>query len=41
MKIKVTKRQFQILLDNFHLMSDRGLELQMSGKSAKVLLSKS
>ena len=37
MKIKVTKRQFEILLANFHLIGNRGLELQMSGKLAKLL----
>ena len=38
MKIKVTKRQFKILLDNFHFIGDRGLELTMSGKLAKMLV---
>lgn len=37
MKIKVTKRQFKILLDNFHLIGGKGLELTMSGKTAKRL----
>ncbi|MDB4225877.1 hypothetical protein N8Z48_02085 [Algibacter sp.] len=37
MKIKVTKRQFKILLDKFHLIGDRGLELTMSGKLAKLI----
>ena len=38
MKIKVTKEQFKILLDNFHLIGDKGLELTMSGKLAKMLV---
>ena len=38
MKIRVTKRQFNILLDNFHLIGNRGLELQMSGKLVKMLV---
>ena len=37
MRVKITKRQFKILLDNFHSIGDRGLELTMSGKSAKRL----
>ena len=37
MKIKITKRQLKILLDNFHLIGDRNLELTMSGKTAKRL----
>lgn len=37
MKIKVTKRQFEILLNNFHLIGNKGLELSMSGKLAKML----
>lgn len=37
MKIKVTKKQFKILLDNFHLIGERGLELTMSGKTFKKI----
>lgn len=37
MKIKVTQRQFEILLNNFHLIGDKGLELTMSGKLAKLI----
>ncbi|WP_345192754.1 hypothetical protein [Algibacter agarivorans] len=37
MKIKVTKKQFELLLRNFDLIGNRGLELQMSGKLAKML----
>lgn len=37
MKIKVTKRQFKILLDNMDLIGDRGLQLTMSGKTFKKI----
>ena len=37
MKIKVTKRQLKLLLDNFHLIGDRGLQLRMSGETFKKL----
>ena len=40
MKIKVTKKQFKILLDNFHLIGDRGLQLTMSGATFKKLIPK-
>ncbi len=32
MRIKVTKRQFKILLDNFHIISEKGLELKTTVK---------
>lgn len=38
MRYKVTKRQFNILLDNFNLIGDRGLYLNMSGKTAKEVI---
>ena len=37
MKIKVTQKQFNLLLNNFHLISDKGLGLTLNGKSAKRL----
>jgi hypothetical protein len=37
MKIRISKRQFRLLLDQFHLIGDRGLNITMSGKSAKAL----
>jgi hypothetical protein len=37
MKIRITKRQFKLLLDQFHTIGDRGLKLTMSGKLAKSL----
>lgn len=37
MKIKVSTRQFKILLDNFHLIGDKGLKLTMSGRLLKML----
>jgi len=40
MKIRVTRQQFQILLDNFHLIADRGLQLKMSGKTFKRVVIK-
>jgi hypothetical protein len=39
MKIKVTKRQFNILINNFHLLK-KGLQLKMSGKTAKEIIKK-
>ena len=38
MKVKVTKRQFNILINNFKLIGDRGLFLNMSGKTAKEVI---
>jgi len=38
MKIKVTKKQFELLLKNFDLIGDRGLTLTMSGKLSKMLV---
>lgn len=38
MRYKVTKRQFNILLDNFKLIGDRGLSLKMNGKTAKEVI---
>ena len=40
MRIKVTKRQFKILLDQFPLIGDRGLELKMSVKAFKNVMPK-
>lgn len=30
MRIKVTKRQFMLLLDNFYILTEKGLELEMT-----------
>jgi len=38
MKIKVTKRQFKILLDNLHLVGEKGIQLTMSGKAFKSIM---
>ncbi|NOY48466.1 MAG: hypothetical protein GXO84_09810 [Chlorobi bacterium] len=38
MKIKVTKRQFKILLDNLCLVGEKGLQLTMSGKAFKKIM---
>ena len=38
MRYIVTKRQFNILVDNFNLIGDRGLQLNMSGKTAKEVI---
>jgi hypothetical protein len=38
MRYKVTKRQFNILIANFNLIGDRGLELKMNGKTAKEII---
>lgn len=35
MLVKVTKRQFILLIDNFNLISNRGLYLKMNGKAGK------
>jgi hypothetical protein len=37
MKIKVTQKQFNLLLNNFHLIGDKGLGLTLNGKSAERL----
>lgn len=38
MRIKVTKRQFKLLLDNFHIIGERGLEIKMSVKLLNYVL---
>jgi len=38
MKIRVTKRQFKILLDNLHLIGEKGVQLTMSGKAFKKII---
>jgi len=38
MRYRVTQRQFNILIDNFNLIGDRGLYLKMSGKAAKEVI---
>jgi hypothetical protein len=35
MKVKITKRQLKLLMNNLHLIGDRGLNLKMSGKTFK------
>jgi len=35
MRVKVTKRQFNILIHNFSLIGDKDLYLTMTGKTAK------
>jgi hypothetical protein len=39
MRVKVTKRQFNILVNNFQLLK-KGLQLKMSGKTAKEIIKK-
>jgi hypothetical protein len=38
MKIKVTKRQFKLLLDNIHIVIDKGLELETTVKTLNYVL---
>lgn len=38
MLIKVTKRQFLLLLDNFHIISDMGLELETNVRTLNFIL---
>lgn len=38
MRVKVTKRQFKLLLDNFHIISDKGLKLEMTVKILNYVL---
>ena len=35
MRIKVTRRQFQLLLDNMDILTSNGLAMEMNGKTAK------
>lgn len=37
MRIKVSRRQFQILLDNFYMVADKDLCLSMSGNTFNFL----
>lgn len=38
MKYKITQKQFEMLLANFQILTDNGLELKMSGKTAKKVM---
>lgn len=38
MKVKITSRQFELLMNNFHLISDRGLNIKMDGKTFKKIV---
>ena len=38
MRYKVTKRQFNILIDHLDFIGDRGLQLKMTGKTAKEVI---
>ncbi len=40
MRVKVTKQQLELLINNFHLIGDRGLGMQMSGKTARLVMPK-
>jgi hypothetical protein len=40
MRYRVTKRQFNILIANFYLIGDRGLQLKMTGKTAREIIKK-
>lgn len=41
MRVKVTKRQFNILIDHLGFIGDRGLQLKMKGKTAKEVIDES
>lgn len=41
MRYKVTKRQFNILIDHFYLIGDRGLQLKMNSEVAKEYIDES
>ena len=38
MRVKVTKKQLELLVNNFHWIGDRGLGLNMSGKTARLVM---
>jgi hypothetical protein len=38
MKYKVTQRQFNILIDNFNMIAANGLELKMTGRTAREVI---
>jgi hypothetical protein len=38
MKVRVSKRQFNILIDNLKLIGEKGLYLKMRGKTAKGII---
>ena len=38
MRYRVSQRQFNILIDNFNLIGDRGMCLSMKGKTAKEVI---
>jgi hypothetical protein len=37
MRVKVTERQFMLLLNNLYLLKEKGITLQMRGATAKKL----
>lgn len=38
MKYRVTQRQFNILLDNFNMIGSNGLEMKMTGRTAREVI---
>lgn len=38
MRYKITQKQFEMLLANFQILTDNGLELKMSGSTAKKVM---
>jgi hypothetical protein len=40
MRVKVTERQYQLLLDNFNLITDRGFYLAIQGMTFKKFIKK-
>lgn len=38
MRVKVTKRQFNILINHFNFIGDKGLHLTMTGKTAREVI---
>ncbi len=41
MRVKVTKRQFQILLDNFYILSNKGIYMVTNGAVINFLCNNS
>ncbi|MFD1293464.1 hypothetical protein ACFQ5N_06410 [Lutibacter holmesii] len=38
MRYRVTQRQFNILIDNFNMITPKGLELKMTGRTAREVI---
>ena len=39
MRMKVTKKQFKLMFDNLHILTEKGMKMEMNGKTFLYLYS--